>query len=110
MNIRPVRRFAALALCAAIVLLAPGCSIRRAVAQNGGLRQRLRDRVAQRTEGSQSETKKDHIDLEIAGLKVSVWKPAQPGPAPLVIFSHGFTGSSTQSMFLMKALAEHGYL
>lgn len=49
-------------------------------------------------------------DLTLARLKVSVWRPAGSGPAPLVIFSHGFHGSSRQSVFLMKALAEHGYI
>ncbi len=48
--------------------------------------------------------------LTIAGLKVSVWRPAGHSAAPLVIFSHGFHGSSTQSTILMQALASHGYL
>lgn len=49
---------------------------------------------------------------EIAGRKVSIWRPVATtaSPAPLVIFSHGFHGSSTQSKFLMKALAGAGYL
>ncbi len=47
---------------------------------------------------------------DIAGLKVSVWKPTTSGPAPLIVFSHGLHGSSRQSRFLMQALADHGYL
>jgi predicted dienelactone hydrolase len=48
---------------------------------------------------------------QIAGLRVSIWRPAAAhGRAPLVIFSHGFHGTSTQSTFLMKALAADGYL
>jgi predicted dienelactone hydrolase len=47
---------------------------------------------------------------DIAGLKVSVWKPTTSGPAPLIIFSHGLHATSRQSTFLMKALADHGYL
>lgn len=48
----------------------------------------------------------------IAGLNVAVWRSKQtyPGPAPLIVFSHGFHGSNTQSTFLMEALAQHGYL
>lgn len=49
--------------------------------------------------------------ITIANLKVSVWRPVnQQGPAPLVIFSHGFHGISTQSTFLMRAMADAGYL
>lgn len=47
----------------------------------------------------------------LAGLDVSVWRPKNSHvPSPLVIFSHGFHGSSTQSTFLMRALADDGYL
>ena len=58
-------------------------------------------------------------ELEIAGLRVNVWRPAEPTTsdsthtkqlAPLVVFSHGFHGISTQSTFLVQALAEDGYL
>jgi predicted dienelactone hydrolase len=47
----------------------------------------------------------------IAGLNVSVWLPdaSYPPPWPLIIFSHGFRGCSTQSIFLMEALAGDGY-
>jgi predicted dienelactone hydrolase len=50
--------------------------------------------------------------LEVAGLEVAAWIPSAetPGPWPVVIFSHGFHGCSTQSTFLMKALAEAGYV
>jgi len=62
---------------------------------------------AQRTNASTQ-----NINIKIAGLKVSVWRPRQPHQdrVPLVIFSHGFHGSSTQSTFLTQALAEEGYL
>ncbi len=49
-------------------------------------------------------------DLDIGTLHVTVWRPTETGAHPLVIFSHGFHGSSRQSTFLMKALADHGYL
>jgi len=51
-------------------------------------------------------------DLQIAGLRVSVWRPinSENIRSPLVIFSHGFHGSSNQSTFLMSALASDGYL
>lgn len=53
--------------------------------------------------------------LKIAGLDVAVWLPdAQTTTAPseawpVIIFSHGYTGSNTQSVFLMRALADSGY-
>lgn len=68
----------------------------------------IRERVAERR-----ETRGDSgaEDLNIGSFHVSVWRPANAsGPAPVVIFSHGFHGSSTQSTFLTKALAAHGYL
>jgi len=51
-------------------------------------------------------------EAQIADLAVSIWRPSPETnkPFPLVIFSHGFHGSSTQSKFLMKALADVGYL
>ncbi|MEJ0027234.1 MAG: alpha/beta fold hydrolase [Rhizomicrobium sp.] len=47
----------------------------------------------------------------IAGRKVDVWRPvAGDRPAPLILFSHGFSGCGAQSSFLMRALANAGYL
>src|SRR5580704_10775458 len=45
--------------------------------------------------------------LSIAGLEVMVWKPDETAPPalPIVVFSHGFHGCTTQSRFLMIALA-----
>jgi len=51
--------------------------------------------------------------VTIAGLDVAVWKPAGSTPLtgfPVVVFSHGFMGCNTQSIFLMEALAQAGYL
>jgi len=51
--------------------------------------------------------------LTIAGRDVAVWKPSGSAPAsgyPLILFSHGFSGCNTQSVFLMEALARAGYL
>jgi predicted dienelactone hydrolase len=47
----------------------------------------------------------------IAGLNVIAWTPpkAVPGPWPVIIFSHGFHGCSTQSTFLTEGLAAAGY-
>jgi predicted dienelactone hydrolase len=48
----------------------------------------------------------------IAGRDVAIWRPASPVPHngyPLVVFSHGFGGCNTQSVFLMEALARAGY-
>jgi predicted dienelactone hydrolase len=51
--------------------------------------------------------------LQIAGRDVAVWKPQGQAPAggfPVVLFSHGFGGCNMQSIFLMEALAQNGYL
>lgn len=69
-------------------------------------RQRLMDRMKTDRQTYDSGCTK----CSIAGLEVAVWEPKQKGKMPLVIFSHGFGGSSTQSSFLMKALSEAGYL
>jgi predicted dienelactone hydrolase len=53
------------------------------------------------------------VHTKIGGRDVAVWKPAGEAPAggfPVVIFSHGFTGCNTQSVFLMEALAKAGYM
>src|SRR6266849_2042229 len=49
--------------------------------------------------------------LHIAGLDVAAWLPSRdtPGPWPIIIFSHGFHGCNTQSIFLMEGLAGAGY-
>jgi predicted dienelactone hydrolase len=52
------------------------------------------------------------VEATIAGREVALWKPAGTPPAegfPLILFSHGFTGCGTQSVFLTEALAEAGY-
>lgn len=48
----------------------------------------------------------------IAGLEVAVWMPAPSTkrPMPAVVFSHGFRGCNTQSSFLMRGLADKGYV
>jgi len=48
---------------------------------------------------------------QIGDLNVSIWLPgpAYRPPWPLIVFSHGFHGCSTQSVFLMEALAADGY-
>ncbi|HIA51640.1 MAG TPA: hypothetical protein EYN91_06065 [Candidatus Melainabacteria bacterium] len=53
--------------------------------------------------------------MTLAGLNVIVWQPESlkqqaSSPAPLVIFSHGYHGDNSLSVFLMKALAQEGYL
>src|SRR5271170_4777599 len=53
------------------------------------------------------------VHTTIAGRDVAIWKPAGTAPAagfPVVVFSHGFGGCNTQSVFLMEALANAGYL
>jgi predicted dienelactone hydrolase len=56
---------------------------------------------------------RDVKHVTVAGRDVAVWKPAGPAPAsgyPILVFSHGFTGCNTQSVFLAEALAASGYL
>lgn len=48
--------------------------------------------------------------VRMAGRKVTVWSSSGESMRPVVIFSHGFHGCSTQSRFLMEALADGGYL
>ena len=53
------------------------------------------------------------IETHIAGRQVAMWKPSGAAPPegyPIILFSHGFTGCGTQSVFLTDALAQAGYL
>jgi len=53
------------------------------------------------------------MHVTVGRLDVAMWKPVGPEPAagfPVVIFSHGFGGCNTQSVFLMEALAHAGYM
>lgn len=50
--------------------------------------------------------------ISLGGLQVTVWSATATanGRKPVVLFSHGFHGCSTQSTFLMEALALEGFL
>src|SRR5437899_2513766 len=51
--------------------------------------------------------------INVGGRDVAIWKPAGGAPQtgyPLILFSHGFGGCNTQSIFLAEALAQSGYL
>ncbi len=55
----------------------------------------------------------DVTHVKIAGRDVALWKPSGLAPEtgyPVIVFSHGFGGCNTQSIFLMEALARAGYL
>jgi predicted dienelactone hydrolase len=55
----------------------------------------------------------DFTHIAIAGREVAVWKPSGGTPQdgfPVIVFSHGYLGCNTQSVFLMEALAQAGYL
>ncbi len=59
-------------------------------------------------------TAPDTTDM-VAGLRVAFWMPPQGRLArsarhPLVLFSHGFGGCSTQSGYLMRAFAGQGFV
>jgi predicted dienelactone hydrolase len=70
-------------------------------------RRRLRDIFKGRSE-PRDDGNAEKVTL--AGLNVAVWRPVGTDQAPLIVFSHGFTGCNTQSVFLMEALATEGYL
>ncbi len=78
------------------------------------MRDRLRERFGAGQPGVWASKAKqsgaEHV--LIAGRSADVWRPAseQPSAAPLILFSHGYRGCSTQSTFLTSALAEHGYV
>ena len=91
----------------------------------GQFRERLRQRIQSRQNDSQTALSSGTLPAapavsvvapsqastaKIAGLDVAVWQPKGRGQFPLVIFSHGFHGRNTQSEFLMRAMAQAGYL
>lgn len=99
------------ALLAAILLVG---SLAGATEGRGQIRERLRQRLDRKNQDG-ATTAQDGASraqkFKIAGLNVAVWKPADAnGPAPLVVFSHGYHGMNTQSVFIMQALAKDGYL
>lgn len=100
-------KLAVKATLALAIVLAPEAgaqSGRTAVDPGGRFRERLRARQSKATNAGWEK-------FQIAGLSVAVWKPTFTAyKAPLVIFSHGFGGSSTQSASIMEALADAGYL
>jgi predicted dienelactone hydrolase len=77
---------------------------------SGPMRRRVRDLIDQVLKETILDTNSAQ-KFRIANLDVAVWKPpVLKGRLPLVIFSHGCKGFNTQTDFLMKALAEAGYL
>lgn len=79
-----------------------------ALAAPPGFKQRLKERIQKRLVGDNQIIG----TTELAGLKVSYWLPAPcpSGQSPLIVFSHGFGGQSTQSKALAYALSQAGYL
>ena len=47
---------------------------------------------------------------ELSGAVAHGGAPASCGRSPLVVFSHGFGGCGTQSIFFTETLARHGYI
>ncbi len=60
--------------------------------------------------GARSGTRLDGETTTLGGRVVEIWRPAGDGPAPIIVFSHGYSGCPGQSSFLTKALAKAGYL
>ncbi len=88
----------------ACLALGTGTACRRAARQEGRPGELARTVDSLRATGAET--------APIGRSTVSVWRPSSSanGRAPLVVFSHGFHGASTQSSFLMRALAADGYL
>lgn len=133
-----VKKLCVYVLAAQCLLLPDAARSQNESANQGTLRERIRQRLGvttttttttttatttattkteadtDRNTESDPKVADDFLDARtkysIAGLDVAVWKPRLSTKAPLVIFSHGFRGSKTQSAFLMKALAQAGYL
>lgn len=107
-------------LAVAAILSCATATAQAPAARGGAVRERIieriRDRAGDRTAGPSTKLGAATADAgeqaELGGRKVTIWKPATTAkaPAPLVIFSHGFHGTPTQSKFLTAALAKHGYL
>lgn len=66
--------------------------------------------VSHSAEASAARSGRETIHL--AGLKVAVFVPsgAHDTPLPLILFSHGFHGSSLQSTRLLQQVADAGYI
>ncbi len=95
---------AAVVLAAAVIV--PVVIATPVEAQNRPL---LRDLLRSR---SAARAGQKPLEIALAGLNIAVWQPKDTvrPPFPLVVFSHGFHGCNTQSRFLMRALADAGYL
>jgi predicted dienelactone hydrolase len=95
---------------AVLLLLLAGLSTNPTSAQNQSFRDRIRERMKERMAKANTGAPEQTEKYKIAGLDVAVWRPQTQEKAPLVIFSHGFGGVNTQSVFIMKAMAQAGYL
>ena len=81
------------------------CIAAASASATGPLRERLRARAQAYQQESGMET------MQLAGLTVAYWLPRDTGtPASLILFSHGLGGCKSQSVFLMAALAQDGYV
>ena len=88
-----------------LLLLALTLTVTAASAE--GLRDRLKARMQSGAQARLEGMQRTHM----AGLSVVYWLPDEAAyPAPLVLFSHGMNGCKTQSVFLMKAMAQRGYV
>lgn len=52
----------------------------------------------------------EELALSIGGHAARAWLPPGQGPAPLVLFSHGFGGCPAQSRFITRSLAAAGFI
>jgi predicted dienelactone hydrolase len=69
----------------------------------------LLDTGGGRAQDAASQPVRAHAAV-IAGMTVAIFEPKAPGPYPLVLFSHGWSSCSTQSIYLTQGLAARGYV
>jgi predicted dienelactone hydrolase len=96
------------------------CNSKNVCAENS-FKQRIKERLLSRSGQSAKMLNRtrpsENIGNElskakIAGREVSIWEDnsEMSGGKPLLIFSHGFKGCSTQSTTIMKAIAHSGFI
>lgn len=61
-------------------------------------------------EGRRTMENGDYAGAPSRTLEVTLWAPeGATSPLPLIVYSHGFTGSRTEMLYLLEHLASHGY-
>jgi predicted dienelactone hydrolase len=112
-NRGPRLRLVILSVLAALALTASGfVSARSAHIGSARLELQRRSEGRQRPARERRGQTAPSETTRLAGLNVAIWTPPASGEAkrPLLVFSHGLNGCSTQSTFLTAVLAGAGYV